>query len=223
MNRPASLAPNALTPRADAPRADARGPAFGWTISLLAHALAGAWLWHAWPRPPEDTDAHPVERIEVRLLPPMLARAHAPALVTPHAAPHVAPHAARLRPRIAPAASNPAAAVPIPDLVQPGLDAGKPAGAGAGTSTDAPGVDLGAARAAARRIAHDDAANLVALPRRRLVVDPNADRHVVDPIEGARRVSCETARAQSTNLLANVVGLAIDLAKNAIDDSGCKW
>jgi hypothetical protein len=39
----------------------------------------------------------------------------------------------------------------------------------------------------------------------------------------ARRVDCQTARAQSTNLLANVVLLAVDMAKNAIDDSGCKW
>jgi hypothetical protein len=55
------------------------------------------------------------------------------------------------------------------------------------------------------------------------VVDPNADHHVVDRLEGARRVNCESARAESANLLANVVMLAVDLTKNAIDDSGCKW
>jgi len=40
---------------------------------------------------------------------------------------------------------------------------------------------------------------------------------------GCRRVDCQKARAESTNLLANVIGLAVDLAKNAVDDSGCKW
>jgi hypothetical protein len=32
----------------------------------------------------------------------------------------------------------------------------------------------------------------------------------------------QKARAESANLLANVIGLAVDLAKNAYDDSGCK-
>jgi hypothetical protein len=45
----------------------------------------------------------------------------------------------------------------------------------------------------------------VALPDRKPVIDPNADHHVVDPLERARRVDCQTARAESTNLLANVI------------------
>jgi hypothetical protein len=93
----------------------------------------------------------------------------------------------------------------------------------ASTEPDGPTVDLAAARAAARRIAREDAKGLVALPKRKPVVDPNADHHVVDPLERARRVDCQTARAESTNLLANVVMLAVDMTKNAIDDSGCKW
>ena len=63
----------------------------------------------------------------------------------------------------------------------------------------------------------------VALPTRKPVVDANADHRVVDPLERARRIDCAKARAESTNLLANVVMLAVDLAKNAVDDSGCKW
>ena len=99
------------------------------------------------------------------------------------------------------------------------------AGATSATSTPAapPAVDIAAARAAARLIAREDGKGLVALPRRKPVVDPNADHHVVDPLERARRVDCQTARAESTNLLGNVLMLAKDLVANAIDDSGCKW
>ncbi|MDN4052687.1 hypothetical protein QPK32_06340 [Massilia sp. YIM B02763] len=87
----------------------------------------------------------------------------------------------------------------------------------------APAVDLAAARATARLVAREHGNAMLAAQSRKPVVDPNADRRVVSPLERARRVDCQTARAESTNLLANVVLLAVDLAKNAVDDSGCKW
>jgi hypothetical protein len=200
--------------------------ALGWGISLLAHALAVAWLWHALLPRRADTNAAPVKRIEVRLVP------IAPAVPLPQPAP--APDPASPRSRSAPAraarttmpAPPPARRQPPASVVSavPTVAAPEPAPeAPASTGPDGPTVDLAAARAAARRIAREDAKGLVALPKRKPVVDPNTDHHVVDPLERARRVDCQTARAESTNLLANVVMLAVDMTKNAIDDSGCKW
>jgi hypothetical protein len=203
-----------------------RGPALGWGISLLVHALAVACLWHAWRSRPVDTDTGPVGAFEVRLIPltretPQERREPAAAPV-PAARPrpeHALP--ARAAPRPAPPAtpSNPTAPEALPDTPA----AAAAAGAATDTITDTPSVDLASARAAARMIARKNRKGLVALPERKTVVDPNADRHVVDPIEASRRIDCQTARSQSTNLLANVVMLAVDLTKNAIDDSGCKW
>jgi len=194
-----------------------RSSALGWGISLLAHALAVAWLWHDLLPRRADTDTEPVKAIEVRLVP------IAPAVPTPLPAPAPAPEPASPRSRSAPARQPAASAVPAVPAV-PTVAAPEPASeAPAGSAPDGPTVDLAAARAAARRIAREDARGLVALPARKPVVDPNADHHVVDPLERARRPDCQTARAESTNLLANVVMLAVDLTKNAIDDSGCKW
>jgi len=203
-----------------------RSSALGWGISLLAHALAVACLWHALLPHRADTNAAPVKRIEVRLVP------IAPAVPLPQPAP--APDPASPRSRSAPAraapttmpAPPPARRQPPAGVVSavPTVAAPEPAPeAPASTGPDGPVVDLAAARAAARRIAREDEKGLVALPKRKPVVDPNADHHVVDPLERARRVDCQTARAESTNLLANVVMLAVDMTKNAIDDSGCKW
>jgi hypothetical protein len=197
----------------------------GLGISLLVHALAVAWLWHAGMPRRTDTDAGPVKRIVVRLVP-----------VAP-AAPQAAPAPETVLPR---SSSTPAHAAPGPALPQrepsarvvtpapiavvpaPAGDAARPTEAG-GTGTDAPGVDLATARAMARLYARESSKNLVTLPDRKPVVDANADHRTVDRFERARRVDCQTARAESTNLLANVVLLAVDLAKNAVDDSGCKW
>jgi hypothetical protein len=104
---------------------------------------------------------------------------------------------------------------------EPPGDAARPTGIV--TGTDAPSVDLATARATARLFARESSKNLVTLPDRKPVVDPNADHRTVDRFERARRVDCQKARAESANLLANVVLLAVDLAKNAVDDSGCKW
>jgi hypothetical protein len=80
-----------------------------------------------------------------------------------------------------------------------------------------PMVDLAAARQAARQIAREEGKNLVALPKRKPVVDPNGDRQVVDPIENARRGDCKTAYS-GMGILA-----LIPLAKDAITGTGCKW
>lgn len=210
-------------------RPDARGPVAGWGVSLLVHVAAVAWLWHAWLPHRTETEAGPPRRIEVRLVPATLAARQAPRADAP---------VARVRPMQADAAPVPmpprlahargAATAPAPaatvDVLAP--DPAAAAGSdntGTGTGTDAPAVDIAAARATARLIARESGKGLVALPGRKLVVDPNADRRVVDPLERARRIDCQTARAGSANLLANVVALAVDLAKNAVDDSGCKW
>lgn len=203
--------------------ADRRASALGWGISLLAHVLAVAWVWHAWPAHRTDADTTPVTRIEVRLVPvtpkpPSAPPAPAPQSAVPRVTtrpPHVAPAPALREP--------PAIVVPAPPSITYSAPAAEvPTGASAPAPTT-PTVDLAAARAAARRIAREDASGLVALPERKPVVDPNADHHVEDPLERARRPDCQTARANSTNLLANVVMLAADMVANAVDDSGCKW
>lgn len=204
-------------------RPGARGSVFGWSISLLIHALAVGWVWHAWPLPGADMDTGPVRRIEVRLIPvdpkvPPLPPA--PDVAVPESTPVLTPAPVRpsLRPdrreRVAP--GKPATI--MPDWSDDSISAGD-----SGTNAVAPTVDLAAARATARLIARESGNGLVALPEHKLMIDLNADRHVIDPIERARRVDCQKAHAGSINLLANVVLLAADLAKNALDDSGCKW
>jgi hypothetical protein len=194
----------------------------GLGISLLVHALAVAWLWHAGMPRRADTDAGPVKRIVVRLV-PVAPEAPQPApaseIIMPRSRSmptHAAPRP-DLPQREAPASA--AAPAPVAVATEPAGDAARPAG----TGTDAPGVDLATARATARLYARESSKNLVTLPNRKPVVDPNADHRTVDRFERARRADCQTARAESTNLLANVVLLAVDLAKNAADDSGCKW
>lgn len=201
-----------------------RSSMLGWGSSLLVHAVAIAWLWHAWPPRQADKDTGPVNRIEVRLVP--IASRAPPAPVPDVAVPRASPGQTRTAPRPMPPQRPPLpAAVSLPPatitLPEPAADA---AGANANDSgTAAPPVDLQAARAAARLIARENGKGLVALPGRKPVVDANVEHRVVDRLERARRVDCQTARAESANLLANVVLLAVDLAKNAIDDSGCKW
>jgi hypothetical protein len=103
------------------------------------------------------------------------------------------------------AATDDLPAMPAPSTPAPGADAG-------------PVVDLAAARSAARQIAREDARNLVALPRRKPVVDPNSGRpEPVDPIERARKSDCKTAYA-GAGILA-----VIPLVASAVVDMGCKW
>jgi hypothetical protein len=206
----------------DIPQRSAAGPSmFGWGISLLVHALAAAVLWHAWRPVPADKDTGPVRRIQVRLI--AIAPAAPPVPVPDVAVPRSRPLQTRAAPGPTPpqrqARTRAVEAPPIITVPEPADSPVKPEEG----STAAPAVDLQAARAAARLIARENGKGLVALPGRKPVVDPNADRRVVDRFERARRVDCQKARAESTNLLANVIGLAVDLAKNAVDDSGCKW
>lgn len=202
-------------------RPNARASALGWGISVLAHVLAVAWLWHAWLPRRNDPDAAPVKRIVVWLVPltpklplPLPAPVPKATLARAHRTP------ARAAPRPTPAPPQPPVSV-VP--AAPSNTVRAPPAETTESDATPPTVDLAAARAAARMIAREDEKGLVALPKRKPVVDPNADHHVVDRFERARRVNCETARANSANLLANVLLLAKDLVDNAIDDSGCKW
>ncbi|MGB9110263.1 MAG: hypothetical protein WCC39_16375, partial [Telluria sp.] len=203
-------------------RAPGRASMLGWGFSLLAHLLAVAWLLNASPLRQAGTEAGQAKRIEVRLVPivPEAARATA----APHAAaprPGSLPAPPRplrrghvVSPTSSPTRQNAPADMPKPAETKAATD--MPAGATAPAATVP--VDMAAARTTARLLARESGKGLVALPARKPVVDPNADRQVVDPMERARRPDCQTARAGSTNLLANVALLAVDLAKNAIDD-----
>lgn len=199
-------------------RPPARGSMLGWGISLLVHTLGAAVLWHAWPPHRANKDHGPVDRIEVRLVP--ITPEAPPAPLPEQAVPRPGPMQARTATRpAAPAREAQTDAVSTSPTTITAADTAKPDDG----DTAAPAVDVQAARAAARLIARENGKGLVALPGRKPVTDPNAERRVIDRFERARRVDCQTARAESTNLLANVVLLAVDLAKNAVDDSGCKW
>jgi|GEM_PF-4239985 len=203
-------------------RPAAHGSVLGWGISVLVHTLGVAVLWHAWPSHRADRDTGPVNRIEVRLAPiaPEAPTAPLPEVAAPRPGPIRARTATRPAAPARKAQTDAVSASPTTITVpEPAADTAKPDDGG----TAGPAVDVQSARAAARLIARESGKGLVALPGRKPVVDPNADRRVIDRFERARRVDCQTARAESTNLLANVVLLAVDLAKNAVDDSGCKW
>jgi len=222
MNRAASLHQTAI------PKGlDARGPMLGWSISLVAHAIAAAYLWHAWLPHRADTDAGPGKRIEVRLV-----------AIAPEAPPPApVPDQTMLRPSPVPLRPMPGPALPRQALPRQALPANTeselpPAAVSAppadaaelpGSEKNAPTVDLASARATARLIARESGKGLVALPGRKPVLEAKPEAPIVGALERARRVDCQKARAASANLLANVIGLAVDLAKNAYDDSGCKW
>lgn len=204
------------------PHAGSRGPAVGLGISLLVHAAVLAWLMHVpAPRLPAT---RPVARMTVWLAPPRPARPTAPetgASPAPAAAPSPAAPRHRARARTdAPAHARAAAILSVPPAPSRDGFAVPPDGA----ATPAPGkdagpvVDLVAARAEARAIAREDGRNLVSLPERKPVVDPNAGRAPpVDPIEAARRHDCKTAYA-GAGLLA-----VIPLVADAVTGTGCKW
>lgn len=210
------------------PRGPVFGPVLGLGISLLVHAAVLAWLMHApAPRPPDEA---PAARMQVWLVPPRPALPVQPeAKATPlpaqpaavrAAAPHRRPHRELQAVPHAPArASETPPVISVPPGSARDVFAVPPAASSSSTpDTDtAPVVDLAAARAAARRIAREDGKNLVSLPARKPVVDPNADRQVVDPIEAARRSDCETAYA-GLGLLA-----VIPLIKDAVTGTGCRW
>lgn len=217
MNQAASLHQTAMSQPPNA-----RGPMLGWSISLVAHAIAAACLWHAWLPHRADMDAGPDKRIEVRLV-PVAPHAPPPAPLPDKVMPRPSP--VPLRPTRGPAlprqtlpdsaiAELPPAAIPAPPADAADLPV---------IEKNAPTVDLASARATARLIARESGRGLVALPGRKPALEAKAEPPIVGALERARRVDCQKARAASANLLANVIGLAVDLAKNAYDDSGCKW
>lgn len=206
------------------PQPGARGPAFGVGLSLLVHAAVLAWLMHVpAPRPPAGAPAAP---LQIWLAPPRPAQPVqpetpvAPALPRARAAAPASTRARRHAPEHAPerASETPAVITAPPASTRDTFAVPQAAPATPDAGTDAaPTVDIAAARQAARRIAHEEGSNMVVLPRRKPVVDPNADRQVIDPIENARRSDCKTAYA-GMGLLA-VIPLVVD----AVRQSGCKW
>jgi hypothetical protein len=205
-------------------RSAVRRPLLGLGISLLFHMLAVAWLWHSGLSPHTEADSGPVRQMEVRLvaLAPETPRpVPAPTATVPRSTPLPADTAQP--PRQARRQAHASSTAPAPAVTASPAHADAPTDAPADDAANAPALDLAAARATARLAARERGNGLLATESRKPVVDPNSGRQVVSPLERARRVDCKTARAGSTNLLANVVLLAVDLAKNAVDDSGCKW
>ena len=222
------------------PHAGARGPAFGLGISLLVHAGVLAWLMHALaPLSTGPADEKPVARMQIRLEKPRPVQPETPAASAPAEPARVRPAAParpvprpvlRPHPRADAPASTPAAAPTraseTPDVITsrrnnaPDLFAvpqATPSEPAAGPDAG-PVVDLEAARREARKIAREGSRNLVSLPARKPVTDPNEGHHVDDdPLEKARRSDCKTAYA-GLGLLA-----VIPLAKDAITGTGCKW
>lgn len=202
--------------------AGARGPAFGLGLSLLVHAAVLAWLAHLpAPGPAEQAPVVPMQVwLAPRPAPP--AKPETPAASAPS---HPAAVALAPRPRHRSHARATASAPETPAVLDTPPASTQdvfamPPAASSTPTTDAdaaPVVDLAAARREARLIAREESKNLVTLPARKPVVDPNGDRQVVDPIENARRSDCKTAYA-GYGLLA-----VIPLVKDAVTGTGCKW
>jgi hypothetical protein len=209
------------------PHAGARGPAFGFGISLLVHAGVLAWLMHVLAplstNPAEDKPAPPLQ-VRLETARPVQPAASAPA--EPASVRSAAPArpasgpASRPAPRPHPRADAPARASETPDVIT-SRRANAPdlfAVPQAAPSAPGPAVDLEAARQEARRIAREESRNLVSLPARKPVTDPNEGRPAdVDPLEKARRSECKSAYA-GMGLLA-----VIPLARDAVTGTGCKW
>lgn len=219
----------------------ARGPWFGWGISLLVHACVLAWLVHSWPTHPPD--AAPAERMHFVLVPATpqaKVTEPAPARVASVPAPKEAAAQAR------PARSRPAPSVPAPapassdagertaptepaaamasetpataTPAEPASTAAEPdtSDAGANASDAAPRLDVKAARATARLIEKHRKDGLVAFPK----PDPplKRDDRLERAIERAHRSKdCKTAYS-AMGLLA-----LIPLAKDTLTGTGCRW
>jgi len=85
-----------------------------------------------------------------------------------------------------------------------------------------PAFDLAAARASARALVRAERQGPSALSLRQEGKDATTSARIQERFERARRTDCLKGK-DSTNLLANVLSLAKDMAANAVDDSGCKW
>jgi hypothetical protein len=189
------------------------GPALGWGLSLLVHALLAAMLLHAVAHRPEA--GPPARRMDFILVPP---RAVAPAPVpvpTPAPVPAATP-----RPR---AHARPAIVVPAP-VIEPGPapdDAASAPTPAPAPAEDAPAFDMAAARGIARSAAREGTAGLVALPKRPPpTLDPGREmreEQLARDIARSRRNDCRSAYS-GLGLLA-----VLPLLKDAVTGSGCKW
>ena len=186
------------------PRPGPRRTARGLGISVLVHIGALVWLTRP-PAPHPDTGAAPRRMLFVLLSPAPGAPPAPPGVPAPPAP------ARQSAARHAATAQRDAPAPPATPVI-----ASEPAAAAA-----PPAFDIMAARAAARALAREDRNALAGLPDGKLAA--TRDQHVEQLFERARRRDCQTARAESVNLVANIAMLAVDLVKNAVDDSGCKW
>ena len=190
------------------------GPALGWGISLLVHALLAAMLLHAVAHRPAD--GPPAKRIDFVLVPP---RAVVPAAPPAVPAPAPAPAAAsRPRRKTQPMAVAPApAAAPGPAIDDaPTVPAPAPA-----PQDDAPAFDMAAARGIARAAARAGTQGLVALPKRPPpTLDPGREAHeeqLARDIARSRRNDCRSAYS-GMGVLA-----VLPLLKDAVTGTGCKW
>ena len=190
------------------------GPALGWGISLLVHALLAAMLLHAVAHRPDAGPA--AKRIDFMLVPP---RAQPPAPV-PASAPAPVP-AAVLRPR---ATARPAVVVPVPvsEPGPPAIDDAAPAPAPAESMPEAaPAFDMAAARGIARKAAREGAQGLVALPKRPPpTLDPGREmreEQLARDVARSRRNDCRSAYSGMGPLA------VLPLLKDAVTGSGCKW
>ncbi|KQV37767.1 hypothetical protein [Massilia sp. Root335] len=227
-----------------------RGPALGWGISLLVHALLAAWLLHA--PPPRRDDGPATTRIDfvlvpARAVPPTSAPALAPATPTPAAPrrrrkmePAMPRAAVASTTRAAPAAVAapvtaaapaaivvPATAAAPTAVVVPATStasdalAGTAAAAAPAPPDDASVFDMAAARGIARAAAREDGRGLVALPKRPPpTLDPGREAREDQLARGIARSSRNDCRTAYAGLGLLAV---LPLLKDAVTGSGCKW
>ena len=196
-------------------------PLLGWGISLLAHAIAVVWLWHASLPNPANVDTEAVKQIEIVLV------QRVPAVLRQVSAPPARVAVSRRESNRAAAAATAIARTAPFVPRQPEVSATPAALTSQGDASivldeSAPVFDISAARASARALTREDRKNLEALPLRKGVTDGKSSARIQEQFERARRGNCLKAN-DSTNLLANVFFLAKDMVSNASDSSGCKW
>jgi len=187
------------------------GPALGWGISLLVHALLAAVLLHAVTHRPGD--GPPARRIEFILVPPRAVPSASVPAPTPAPVPAAAPRKhAKARPTVV---------VPAP-VTEPvaAPDEATPAAAPA-PAEERPTFDMAAARGTARKAAREGTQGLVALPKRPPpTLDPGREtreEQLARDIARSRRNDCRSAYS-GMGLLA-----VVPLLKDAVTGSGCKW
>lgn len=204
----------------------------GWGISLLVHAVLGAWLLHAvLPQRPAALPAAVPARLRFVLVAPR-ARPVAQVADVQEAPTRTAPAASAVRaqsPRAASTIASPHAADPPaerPALITadtPAASAAAPpsgdsaSATAAGAPDAAPAFDIAGARTTARLIEKHRRDGLVAFPK----PDPplHSDDRLGRAIERAHRGNCSTAYSSSgLGLLA-----VIPLIKDTVTGTGCKW